>query len=70
MKIRTFKLITWFAFLLSIVRVVIFAFLDMDCDGMLATVFFATGKYYYFFIMIYLVITLRFFSAKKDAAAS
>lgn len=39
MKIRTFKLITWFAFLLSIVRVVIFAFLDMNCDGTLASVF-------------------------------
>lgn len=69
MKIRTFKLITWFAFLLSIVRVVIFAFLDMNCDGMLASVFFATERYYYFFIMIYLIITLRVFSAKKDADA-
>lgn len=69
MKIRTFKLITWFAFSLSIVRVVIFAFLDMNCDGMLASVFFATERYYYFFIMIYLIITLRVFSAKKAADA-
>lgn len=69
MKIRTFKLITWFAFLLSIVRVVIFAFLDMNYDGMLATVFFATERYYYLFIMIYLIITLKVFSAKKDADA-
>lgn len=69
MKIRTFKLITWFALLLSIVRVVIFAFLDMNYDGMLASVFFATERYYYFFIMIYLIITLRVFSAKKAADA-
>lgn len=69
MKIRTFKLITWFAFLLSIVRVVIFAFLDMNYDGTLASVFFATERYYYLFIMIYLIITLRVFSAKKAADA-
>lgn len=68
MKSRMFKLITWCAFLLTIVRAVIFAFLDMDCDETSVSVFFATEKYYYFFIMIDLIAALKFFSKKKDVA--